>query len=75
MSLTIADPSLQANVTGYDVYRAATPNGAYTSLATNATDGLSGVPGVQFVDATAGSATVAFYLVKPYNAACGREGP
>ena len=75
VALTISDPAHQANVTGFDVYRAATPNGSYTSLATNATDGLSGVPGIQYVDATAGAAKIAYYLVKPYNAACTREGP
>ena len=69
------DPNQPADVTGYNVYRAGTPQGPWGVLGSNVVDMDAGTPNHQFVDQTGDLGGPWFYQVAAYNGACDVEGP
>ena len=69
------DPNQPAEVTGYNVYRAAAPTGPWVLLGSNVVDMDEGTPNNQYVDQTGDVGGPWFYEVAAWNDACGVEGP
>jgi hypothetical protein len=69
------DPNQPADVTGYNIYRAASASGPWTLLASNVVDMDAGTPNNQYVDQTGDVGGMWFYEVAAWNDACGAEGP
>jgi hypothetical protein len=69
------DPNQPSDVTGYNVYRAASPGGPWVLLGSNVVDMDAGTPNKQYVDQTGNVGGPWFYEVAAWNALCGAEGP
>jgi hypothetical protein len=69
------DPNQPADVTGYNVYRAAAPTGPWALLGSNVVDMDEGTPNIQYVDQTGDVGGPWYYEVAAWNDACGAEGP
>ena len=69
------DPNQPADVTGYNIYRAAAPTGPWTMLGSNVVDMDEGTPDNQYVDQTGDVGGPWYYEVAAWNGVCGAEGP
>jgi len=69
------DPNQPADVTGYNVYRAAAPTGPWVLIGSNVVDMDEGTPDKQYVDQTGDVGGPWFYEIAAWNDACGAEGP
>jgi len=69
------DPNQPADVTGYNIYRAASPVGPWVLLGSNVADMDEGTPNIQYVDQTGAVGGPWYYRGAAWNDACGAEGP
>ena len=75
VTLNVQDPNQPTSVGGYNIYRAAAPQGPWTLLAANVVDMDKSLANVQFTDVGSNDGATYFYRVTAVNAACGGEGP
>ncbi|HET9298752.1 MAG TPA: ELWxxDGT repeat protein [Candidatus Polarisedimenticolaceae bacterium] len=73
--LHYTDPNPPSEVTGYNVYRASSPQGPWTMIGSNVVDMDAGTANVQYVDETGDVGSPWFYKIAPFNGACSAEGP
>jgi len=73
--LHYTDPNQPSTVTGYNVYRASSPQGPWTMIGSNVVDMDPGTANKQYVDQTGDVGSPWFYKIAPFNGACGLEGP
>ena len=73
--LHFQDPNPPARVTGYNIYRAANPQGPWTLLELNAQDMDAITPDVQYTDASGDLGDLWYYEVAAWTATCSAEGP
>ncbi len=69
------DPNQPADVTGYNVYRAAAPTGPWVLLGSNVVDMDEGTANIQYVDQTGDAGGPWYYEVAAHNSICPAEGP
>ena len=73
--LSIQDPNQPSAVTGYNVYRATSPPGPFTLVASDIVDMDAGTPNTQWVDQNGAAGGPYYYQVRAYNHTCAAEGP
>ena len=78
--LHLEDPNPATEVTGYTIYRSATPSqglAGWSVLARDAGDEDPATPGIQWSDTSGENPATGlwFYLAAPYHAPCNVEGP
>jgi hypothetical protein len=69
------DPNQPADVTGYNVYRAAAPAGPWVLLGSNVVDMDEVTADIQYVDQTGDVGGPWYYQVAAWNDTCAAEGP
>jgi hypothetical protein len=69
------DPNRPADVTGYNIYRAAAPIGPWLLLDSNVVDMDEDTPDIQYIDQTGDVGDLWFYKVAAWNDTCGAQGP
>jgi len=73
--LHYTDPNPPSEVTGYNIYRASSPQGPWTMIGSNVVDMDGGTTNNQYVDQTGDVGSPWYYKIAPFNGACGAEGP
>lgn len=73
--LHYTDPNPLSDVTGYNIYRASSPQGPWTTIGSNVGDMDAGTTNTQYVDQTGDVGSPWYYKIAPFNGACAAEGP